>query len=106
MGFVCVHCSNTVPTQVVGSSHRNHCPHCLWSAHLDLVPGDRRCACRGPMEPIAIWVRPDSEWALIHRCTRCASLRFNRIAGDDDPQKLRELARRPLAHPAFPWRSP
>ncbi len=58
------------------------------------------------MEPIAVWVRPDGEWALIHRCTRCATLRFNRIAGDDDPVQLEALAQRPLQRPAFPWRRP
>jgi len=57
------------------------------------------------MEPIAVWVRPDGEWALIHRCTRCAVLRFNRVAGDDDPQQLEGLAMRPVNHPAFPRRA-
>ena len=23
------------------------------------------------MEPIAVWVRGDGEWALVHRCLRC-----------------------------------
>ena len=58
------------------------------------------------MEPIAVWVRPNGEWALIHRCTRCATLRFNRIAGDDDPVQLEALVHRPLQRPAFPWRRP
>jgi len=104
--FLCVHCGNTVPGQAAGTTHRNHCPHCLWSTHLDLVPGDRRSGCRGAMEPIAIWVRPGGEWAIIHRCTRCATLRFNRVAGDDDPDPLEALAHQPLLQPAFPWRAP
>lgn len=58
------------------------------------------------MEPIALWIRPDGEWALIHRCTRCASLGANRIAGDDAPEALRELALRPLHHPAAPLETP
>jgi len=101
-GFLCVHCGRTVLSRAAGTSHRNHCPHCLWSAHLDLRPGDRRSHCRGPMEPVAIWVRPAGEWAIIHRCARCASLRCNRIAGDDDERTLIELASRPMALPAFP----
>jgi hypothetical protein len=54
------------------------------------------------MEPIAIWVRPDGEWAIVHRCSRCSTLRTNRIAGDDDPTLLAQLAARPLTYPAFP----
>jgi len=92
--FPCVHCGYPVPQVALGTRHRNHCPHCLWSRHLDLRPGDRSCACRGPMRPIAIWIRDDGEGALVHRCERCGILRSNRIAGDDDPAALRELAQR------------
>ena len=82
--------------------HRNHCPWCLWSLHVDLTVGDRRNGCRGLMEPIAVWVRPDGEWAVVHRCTRCKALRINRVAGDDAELALMALALRPLARPPFP----
>lgn len=100
--FVCSHCRRVVAQNAYGTDHRNHCPYCLWSKHLDQTPGDRKCACQGEMEPIAIWVRQDGEWAIVHRCDRCSSLRSNRIAGDDDPTALLRLAARPLAFPAFP----
>ncbi|MGE5784826.1 MAG: RNHCP domain-containing protein [Myxococcales bacterium] len=87
--------------QVTGSEHRNHCPHCLHSKHVDLRPGDRLSACGGEMEPIAVWVRTDGEWSIIHRCRRCTSLKSNRIAGDDCQSGLLRLAARPLAHPPF-----
>jgi hypothetical protein len=54
------------------------------------------------MEPIAIQVRRDGEWAIVHRCTRCGALRTNRIAGDDSELALVSLAVRPLARPPFP----
>lgn len=54
------------------------------------------------MEPIGIEVRRDGEWAIIHRCTGCGTLRTNRIAGDDHELALLALALRPLARPAFP----
>jgi hypothetical protein len=54
------------------------------------------------MEPIAITVRRDGEWVLIHRCTGCDQLKQNRIAGDDNPLMLVRLAIRPLAQPPFP----
>ena len=100
--FSCVVCKHHVPAQTFGTSHRNHCPRCLWSRHLDEEPGDRRCACREPMEPIAIEVRKDGEWAIVHRCAGCGTLRTNRIGGDDHERALLALALRPIASPAFP----
>jgi len=54
------------------------------------------------MEPIAISVRGEGEWVIIHRCAGCDVLRPNRIAGDDNPLMLLRLAVRPLAQPPFP----
>src|SRR5204862_498432 len=74
-GFTCIHCRAAIPGAAWGTKHRNHCPRCLWSRHLDEQPGDRRAVCRAPMEPVAIEVRRDGEWAVIHRCTGCGELR-------------------------------
>ncbi len=101
-GFTCIRCKQPVSSQAFGTQHRNHCPFCLWSRHLDDEPGDRRCPCRAPMEPVAIEVRRDGEWAIIHRCTGCGTLRTNRVAGDDRELALLALVLRPLANPAFP----
>lgn len=100
--FVCERCRQTVPGAAAGTAHRNHCPWCLWSLHVDLRPGDRRCGCRALMAPIAIWVQRDGEWAIVHRCDRCGAIRANRIAGDDSELALISLAARPLARPPFP----
>jgi len=102
--FPCAHCERIVAPAVSGTEHRNHCPWCLWSLHLDLRPGDRRSGCRGRMEPIGIWIRGDGEWSLIHRCTRCGMIKANRIAGDDDELRLFSLAARPLTDMPFPAR--
>jgi hypothetical protein len=86
-----------------GTQHRNHCPHCLWSRHVDDdLPGDRDADCSGSMEPIGVSAREDGEWALVHRCTACSTVHANRIAGDDNPLMLMRLAVRPLARPPFP----
>jgi hypothetical protein len=100
--FHCAHCRAIIQPIAWGTRHRNHCPRCLWSRHLDDEPGDRRCPCAQAMEPIAIEVRRDGEWALVHRCCGCGVLRTNRIAGDDDERALLGLALRPIARPAFP----
>ncbi len=54
------------------------------------------------MEPIGIEVRDGGEWALVHRCTGCATIKTNRVAGDDLELALLQLALRPLASPPFP----
>ncbi len=82
--------------QNAGSDHRNHCPNCLSSLHVDIEPGDRAADCGGIMEPVAVWVRKGGEWAIIHRCKRCGALSSNRVAADDNPMKLMSIAMRPL----------
>lgn len=100
--FVCKVCGRAVVPDGAGSEHRNHCPFCLSSQHLDIVPGDRASDCGGIMEPIAVWVRKNGEWAIIHRCKICGALSSNRIAADDNPMKLMSLAMRPVSCPPFP----
>lgn len=85
-----------------GSDHRNHCPNCLSSLHMDEEPGDRAAECGGVMDPIGVWVRKNGEWAVIHRCRRCGKLSSNRSAADDNPVKLMSIALKPLAMPPFP----
>ena len=69
--FTCKVCGRVCTPQNAGSDHRNHCPNCLSSFHVDEEPGDRASDCGGIMEPVAVWVRKGGEWAIIHRCKRC-----------------------------------
>lgn len=67
-----------------GGKHRNHCPYCLYSQHVDgRVPGDRASACGGSMAPVGAFRRRNGEHVLVHRCLSCRFERYNRIAGDD-----------------------
>ena len=59
--FICKVCGRTVVPENAGSDHRNHCPNCLSSLHVDIEPGDRESSCGGIMEPIAVWVRRGQE---------------------------------------------
>lgn len=54
------------------------------------------------MEPIAVWVRRGSDWAIIHQCRKCGALHSNRIAGDDNEVALVSLAVRAISQPPFP----
>lgn len=100
--FRCVKCKQQVDTLSFGTTQRNHCPQCLWSRHVDNFPGDRKSACGGPMEPLAVFVAQGGEWMLIHRCKSCGLLHENRIAGDDNMMILMAIAARPLANPPVP----
>lgn len=100
--FICKVCGRTVAPEEAGSRHRNHCPHCLSSLHVDQEPGDRASLCGGIMDPIGVWVRRDGEWAVLHRCRSCGAIRSNRVAADDNPTLLISIAVKPLACPPFP----
>ena len=100
--YPCVRCSQPIVPQSYGTAHRNHCPWCLWSRHVDDTTGDRASSCRGAMEPISIWVRPGGDWAIIHRCRTCGELDSNRVAGDDNELALVALAVRAISQPPFP----
>ena len=100
--FTCKVCGRPVVPEGAGSSHRNHCPNCLTSLHVDVEPGDRQSDCGGYMGPVAVWVRKNGEWAIIHRCRMCGSFSSNRVAADDNPMKLMSIAMKPLAMPPFP----
>ena len=68
-----------------GGRHRNHCPYCLYSRHVDgRIPGDRAGDCGGAMAPTGAFVRPKGEHVVVHRCLVCGFERYNRIAADDD----------------------
>jgi hypothetical protein len=69
----------TVPACTNGS-YRNHCPHCLWSLHVDDRPGDRGSGCGAPMAPIGLTRPRGKGLAVVHRCLRCGVRRVNRVA--------------------------
>jgi hypothetical protein len=96
--FECCHCSLEVtPNPAMGTAHRNHCTHCLWSKHVDTAPGDRASSCLGCMEPIGVTLKREGvdkygkeklgDVMLVHRCQECGQINVNRIAADD-PEDL------------------
>ncbi len=92
--FTCDHCGRPVPP---GHSRvRDHCPFCLRSLHVDVVPGDRAAGCWGLMDPVGIELGGRAEAVIRYRCRRCGHEHRNRAAIDveppDDPALLRRLA--------------
>jgi hypothetical protein len=100
--FTCRHCGRFVSANraLSGVAHRNHCPICLFSRHVDLFEaGDRLCACKGLMAPIGLTFKQSrdkytpegrGELMLVHRCQACGAFSINRIAADDAPHSLWE----------------
>jgi hypothetical protein len=95
-GFSCTACRRYVScdSELSGVRSRNHCPHCLWSRHMDLNrPGDRLSLCRRRMKPVGLALKktnqkyslePGGELKLIHVCEGCGKISINRIAADDN----------------------
>jgi len=83
--FKCVHCRAFIGPTVSGGKHRNHCPLCLHSRHVDgNRPGDRASDCGAKMAPVARFTRPNGEPMVVHRCLGCGFERNNRLAADDN----------------------
>ncbi|MFI5272819.1 MAG: RNHCP domain-containing protein [Ktedonobacterales bacterium] len=83
--FTCGRCKRFVGLLPSGGHHRNHCPYCLYSRHVDEgSSGDRASACKSLMAPIGAFQRPNGEHVLVHRCLGCGFERYNRIGADDD----------------------
>lgn len=73
--FTCRVCGRLVTPQSAGTDHRNHCPNCLSSLHVDIEPGDRASDCGGIMEPAAVWVRRGGEWRSFTAAAAAAGFR-------------------------------
>lgn len=90
-GFICAHCGMKVLP--LKKTSRNHCPFCLWSLHVDIMPGDRANPCGGELEPVSAMPDPKKGYIIIHRCTKCGELRRNKAAYDVEiqPDDLRKI---------------
>lgn len=98
--FICCECSNEVIISTnIGTAHRNHCPHCLASRHLDReFSGDRAAKCGGCMRAIGLTFKEEGidkynnqkegELMIIHECLVCGKISINRLASDDDEAKI------------------
>lgn len=96
-GFICEQCGEKI-SPLTNGSYRNHCPLCLYSKHVDHLPGDRASRCLGLMRPIGLAYKAKKGWQLIHQCLVCDHHSVNKIAQDtvqpDDVCKVASLMRR------------
>jgi DNA-directed RNA polymerase subunit RPC12/RpoP len=91
--FLCLNCAKNVE-KLTNGSYRNHCPYCLYSLHVDNVPGDRANACGGLMKPTGLIYKRKKGWQLSHRCQKCGIHRVNKVAvGTIQPDDYKKLAK-------------
>jgi hypothetical protein len=100
-GFICKVCGKFVPPSVTGSEHRNHCPYCLSSLHMDRYPAT------GLPTAAELWNRLPSGFAKTAsgRLFTAAPLRASQLqpnCGGRQPGETDSIALRPLAQPPFP----
>lgn len=87
--FVCENCGKKVLK--LGYTSRDHCPRCLYSKHVDNMPGDREAECRGLLKPIQVELDSKKGYVIIYKCEKCGAIRKNKAAVDDDKDLLIKL---------------
>lgn len=87
--FICENCGKEV--NKLNYTARDHCPHCLYSKHVDINPGDRLNNCLGLLKPIGIEKFKDT-YKIIYKCLKCNQTHKNIIANDDNTDLIIELS--------------
>lgn len=86
--FICLNCGKKVDK--LEYSSRDHCPHCLYSLHVDINPGDRQNNCKGLLKPIDLEKFKDT-YKIIYKCEKCNQLHKNIMAKDDNYEEIIKL---------------
>ncbi len=89
--FVCEKCGFVTK----GTGYTNHCPHCLWSKHVDINPGDRQSGCKGMMKPVAVEIK-GQKYIIVHHCTKCGIVKRNKASVDDNFDVILQLSTNPV----------
>jgi len=87
--FECENCGKQV--EKLGYTSRDHCPYCLYSKHVDVMPGDRAEECQGKLAPQQVELNSKREYVIIYKCEKCHQIRKNKAAEDDDKDLLIKL---------------
>ena len=87
--FICENCGYDVSK--LKYSARDHCPNCLCSKHVDIMPGDRANSCLGIMKPIGI-EKYKNTYKIIYKCSKCGQIHKNKMADDDNYDLIIKLS--------------
>ena len=80
-GFICQNCGKEV--KPLGYTSRDHCPSCLCSIHIDIMPGDRSNTCLGLLIPVGVETSNKKGYVINYKCSKCGELHNNKAAEDD-----------------------
>ena len=87
--FVCQWCGHKV--EPLNYTSRDHCPVCLVSKHVDIVPGDRANECAGLMMPVGVDVSAKKGYVIHYKCAKCRAGHNNKAAQDDNMKAILSL---------------
>ena len=87
--FICEYCGMSV--EKLNYTARDHCPYCLYSKHVDIMPGDRANNCLGLMKPVGI-EKYKNTYKIIYKCSKCNQLHKNIMANDDNYDLIVKLS--------------
>jgi DNA-directed RNA polymerase subunit RPC12/RpoP len=90
-GFICKNCGKSI--EPLKYTSRNHCPYCLYSLHVDIMPGDRKNSCGGVLKPILSEPSPNIKkgYVITFKCDKCGKTIRNKAAADDNINLLINL---------------
>lgn len=87
--FTCDNCGKRV--EKLGYTSRDHCPYCLCSKHVDIMPGDRENECKGILRPQQVEIDSKKGYVIVYKCDRCGQKHKNKSADDDNKELLISL---------------
>jgi len=87
--FICENCNSNV--NKLNYTARDHCNYCLYSKHVDILPGDRANNCHGLLKPIGIEKYRDT-FKILYECEKCRVKHKNIIHDDDNKDLIIELS--------------
>ena len=88
--FICENCNKKI--ERLNYTARDHCNYCLYSKHVDIMPGDRKNECMGLLKPIGI-EKFKNTYKIIYKCLKCNQFHKNIMAIDDNFEKIIELSK-------------
>ena len=88
--FICENCGRKI--EKLNYSARDHFNYCLYSKHVDIMPGDRLNTCLGLLKPIGI-EKYKNTYKIIYKCEKCHQEHKNIMADDDNFNEIINISK-------------
>lgn len=95
----CGNCGSVFSLSIPNGKHRDHCPVCLYSVHIDNRPGDRNAWCGqgthdnwSPSKLVPVGVTElQNVPSIVYKCEKCGAVKINKYAPDDSQSLITKL---------------